>query len=124
MNYRIGIDSIEIARVKKACENEHFLERVYGKKEIEYFRKHNFSPETMAGAFAAKEAFSKAIGTGLTGFKLNEVEILHEKSGRPYYNLSGSASDLAEGMEFDLSITHTKEVATAVTIASVKEELT
>lgn len=122
MKYKIGIDSIEIERVEKACGNEHFLKRVYGENELKYFEEHRFSKETMAGSFAAKEAFSKAVGTGLTGFKLNEVEVLHEKTGRPYYKFSGSALNLAENYEFDLSITHTKKVATAVTIMVKRED--
>lgn len=122
MKCRVGIDSIEIKRIERACGNDYFLKRVYGERELMYFREHRFAPQTMAGAFAAKEAFSKAMGTGLRGFSLNEVEVLHLESGKPYYSLSGRALELASDFEFDLSITHTENLATAVTIASLKEE--
>lgn len=114
-----GIDLIEIARVKSSLENEHFLERVFGERERAQFEAKGSRAESIAGAFAAKEAFSKALGTGIRGFLLHEVEVLHDELGRPYFALSGSAEKIANerGMRFALSITHTEQYAAAFVTA-------
>ncbi len=114
---RVGIDSIEISRIEKSLEINGFLEKVYSKAEIELFKSRNFKLETIAANFAAKEAFSKALGTGLRGFSLNEVSILRDELGCPYILLSGKAEELAKDLSFTVSITHTKTVATAIVIA-------
>lgn len=115
----VGIDSVEIDRIEKAILKEGFLKRVFSEKELEEFKRRSFKPSHIAAAFAAKEAFSKAIGTGLSGFSLNEVSLLHNTLGKPYLELLGGAKRKADEMQlsFDVSITHTAAVATAVVIA-------
>lgn len=117
-----GIDLIEIARIAKAAENPAFLKRVYGVQELAAFEARGNCAEHMAGAFAAKEAFSKALGTGIRGFRLSEVEILHNEFGAPYFRLSGEAKALADAqnLDFALSITHTKTHAAAMVTAFTK----
>lgn len=117
-----GIDLIEIARVKASAESPAFLKRVYGAQELAAFEAHGNRAEHMAGAFAAKEAFSKALGTGIRDFQLSEVEVLHDKLGAPYFLLSGDAKALADAqnLDFALSITHTKTHAAAVVTAFTK----
>ncbi len=110
-----GIDLVEIKRIKKWLENENFKNKVYGKDELKELE--NKKAESYAAAFAAKEAFSKAIGTGIKGFSLSEVQVLHETSGKPYFKLSGNAEKLCEGYEIALSITHTSEYAAAMVTA-------
>ena len=115
-----GIDLIEIKRIEKSLQSESFLNEVYGadeRKELEGKR-----AESYAAAFCAKEAFSKALGTGVRGFLLSEVEVLHKENGMPYLKLSGRAKEKAEEMnlEFSLSITHTDEYAAAVVTAYTK----
>ena len=82
--------------------------------------------EHLAGAFAAKEAFAKALGTGIRGFSLCEVEVLHDTLGAPYFALSGKAAALAEAraLEFTLSITHTGTLAAAMVTAIEKGDAT
>ena len=106
-----GIDSVEISRI------ERFKRRVYGSDELKELE--NKKAESFAGAFCAKEAFSKALGTGVRGFSLCEVQVLHDGYGAPYFSLSGNAEKIAreKGLEFSLSITHTDTVATASVIA-------
>ena len=117
-----GIDLVEIKRVEKALESEHFRKRVYG--EIELKELETKKAESYAAAFAAKEAFSKAVGTGLGGFDLREVEVLHNENGKPYFKLSGKAKELADELNFDfaLSLTHTDDFAAAMVTAFTKEK--
>lgn len=119
MVFKTGIDMVEISRIEKSIQNKRFLDKVYGSSEMEYFKNNNMPVQSMAAAFCVKEAFGKLIGTGISGFSLNEVEVLHEQSGKPYLKLSGKANEIAqnEGLNFDLSITHTKDYATAVVVA-------
>ncbi len=114
---RNGIDSIEISRIERSLETEGFKRRVYGSEELKELE--NKKAESFAGAFCAKEAFSKALGTGIRGFSLCEVQVLHDGYGAPYLSLSGNAEKIAreKGFEFSLSITHTDTVATASVIA-------
>lgn len=114
-----GIDSVEIARVEKLMEKERFFTEILGKEEYAMYQKRGLKAESIAGAFCAKEAFGKALGTGISGFSWNEVEVLHDEKGKPYYSFSGKAKEIveAEGLVFDLSITHTKTAATAVAVA-------
>ena len=70
----------------------------------------------------AVEAFGKALGTGVSGFRLAEAQLLREPSGRPYLSLSGGALRLAEerGLSFSVSVTHTKQYAAVVVAAEPK----
>ena len=119
MKFKIGIDSIEIERIKKSIEKDSFVKRVYGAAELEELKKKNMPAQSAAACFCAKEAFSKAIGTGVTGFNLNEVETLHDEKGKPFLVFSGEAKKIVDesGLSFDISITHTDTVATAAVIA-------
>lgn len=93
----IGIDIIEIQRVKKAIERDSFIERVYSEREREYCSaRRKGAAESYAGRFAAKEAVLKAFGTGLRDGKLNEIEILNDELGCPGVTLSGYFKKLAE----------------------------
>ena len=114
-----GIDLVKIKRIEKSLESESFKNKVFGGDELKELE--NKKAESYAAAFAAKEAFSKAMGTGLCGFSLNEVQILHEKSGKPYFKLSGEAEKLGEGYELSLSLTHTGEYAAAAVTAYKKK---
>ena len=116
-----GIDAVEIGRIEHSLESESFKKRVYGSqelKELEHKR-----AESYAGAFCAKEAFSKALGTGVRGFSLCEVQVLHDEYGAPYLSLSGNAEKIAreKGLEFSLSITHTDTLAIAFVTAYTEE---
>lgn len=116
-----GIDIVEIDRIEKSIQNEAFKTRVYGKEEL--CELENEKPENYAGVFCAKEAFSKAIGTGIRGFSLNEVQVLHDQLGAPYFSFSGNAlkSVLEKGMKFSLSISHSKQYAVASVIAYTED---
>ena len=116
MTRGLGLDLCGIARMEKLLEDERFLNRYFSGDEISYIRsKGKGAAQTMAGIYAAKEAFGKALGTGIT-FDLRNVSILHDGEGRPEYALSGDALALAGEDRFLLSITHDGGVAAAVCV--------
>lgn len=108
-----GVDLIEISRLKRCVQRPHFMQRVFSEEERTLFLSKGNPLPTIAANFAAKEAFGKAMGTGVRGFSLTEVAALRDESGRPYLHLTGRAKQLAEqrGMNFSVSISHTKEYA-------------
>ncbi|SHH48368.1 holo-ACP synthase [Tepidibacter thalassicus] len=113
----IGVDIIEIDRIKNAVNrNNRFLDRVFTEKEIEYFESKNFKIETIAGNFAAKEAVSKAFGTGIRNFKLTDIEILRDNLGKPHVKLYNNLYKLSKKLnvvEIMISISHCREYAVA-----------
>ena len=104
----IGIDIIEISRIEHAAANEKFIPKHFTQNEINYFKLKNMAPNTVAGNWAAKEAFSKALGTGIRGFSLTDIEILRNKHGAPYIKFKGKK------IRAHLSISHSKENAVAI----------
>lgn len=113
----IGIDLIEIQRVEKACQKQHFFMRCFSMKEIELIG-NNYS--RAAGNWAVKEAVAKAFGTGVVGFDLNEIEVLRNENGKPYVELRGGAKETSETLgisRIHVSITNTKDYASAYVIA-------
>ncbi len=114
-----GIDLVEIDRIKKSIKSPKFLSRVFSSQELKYFVSKSFNPSTIAANFCAKEAFSKALGTGIRGFSLNEVSVLRDGAGAPYILLSGKAKEAVKnrGLKLSVSLTHSKSYATAVVIA-------
>jgi len=88
--FGIGTDIISIDRINKSLKNKNFLKRVFNEKEILKCKKTNKSINCFAKRFAAKEAFSKALGTGIAkGINFNEIIVLNKKSGKPYIDLVG-----------------------------------
>ena len=111
----IGTDIIEIDRVRRAVEKKHFRDRVFTPLEQSYCdsKKIN-SAASYAARFAGKEAFFKALGTGIVT-SLTDVEIVNDQNGRPYINLYGRAAELVGAdVKIHLSLSHSKNYATAV----------
>ncbi len=115
-----GIDLTEIERIKKSCQNPRFIARVFSAKEQEYFASKRNPYPSMAAAFAAKEAFSKTLGTGIRGFELNEVSVEHDPLGAPFFIFTGHAAEIVRQrkLSFSLSLTHTDTVAAAFVVAT------
>lgn len=122
--FRIGTDIVEVKRIEKSAQRESFLRRVYSQAESALFSDKVNKYESMAGNWAAKEAFAKSLGTGVEDFGLSEVEVLRDKLGAPYIRLSGNAKRIADemGLDFSVSISHTSELAIATVIAFPKED--
>ena len=121
--YSVGIDMVEIARIKKSMKNPRFLNFILGEEEYDQLKNKNFISQSVAANFCAKEAFAKAVGTGFKGLNIKEVQILRNELGRPYVFLSGKALEIwGKGeYEFSVSLTHTKEFASAVVICFKNE---
>ena len=120
----VGFDLVEIARIGRLIEDARFLSKVYTPGEREYIKKQGKAgAQSAAAMFAAKEAFSKALGTGFRGFSLRSVSVEHNEYGAPYLSLSDEAANAAEKLRaaFLLTITHTDTTAGAVVIAQTKE---
>lgn len=116
----IGVDIIEVARIGAAVERwgERFLKRIYTPTEIAYCR--GRVPE-LAVRFGAKEAVSKALGTGIFGLSWTEIEVVTDLRGKPLINLYGRASARAEALgltEFAVSLSHSDDNAVAFVVAT------
>lgn len=114
----VGIDIIEIDRIKKSMKRDKFLNRILGDDEYKQLKMRGFPPQSVAGNFCAKEAFSKSVGTGFKGIRLKEIEIIRNEANKPIIKLSGNASRLYgyQGNKFSVSISHTKSLASAVVV--------
>lgn len=115
MVHYVGIDIIEIARIKKAVMRwgEAFLHRVYTDSELKLYRG---KPSSLAARFACKEAVMKLLGTGRRGIRWREIETLSHPSGKPLLNLYGNAQSKANELEIKeiaVSLSHSKEYAIA-----------
>lgn len=118
----IGTDIIEISRIEKVIKRtSSFIEKSFTHNEIEYFKLKGLKGNVIAGNFAAKEAVSKAIGTGFRGFGLTDIEILRDELGKPVVNLSEKIYALLDIKEFKMhvSISHNKENAIAYAVMEV-----
>lgn len=114
-----GIDIIEIARIERVLNDfgERFLHRVYTDRERERCRGR---VSELAARFAAKEATSKALGTGIRGIRWREMEILSNRRGKPILVLHGQAAERAAQLgltAFDVSLTHSRTDAMAFVVA-------
>ena len=94
--FGIGSDLVNIKRIQGILKrNRNFKNRVFSKKEIVIGSKKNNQSNYFAKRFAAKEAFSKALGTGISnGINFNEIIILNKKSGKPYINIVGKTKKI------------------------------
>lgn len=117
----IGVDTVEIARVVKACQRPRFRNQIFTEKEQKQF---DSKLRRAASDFAGKEAVVKVFGTGFNGVEAREIAILRRENGAPYVELTGKASALAKSLkitEIHISITNTDELATAFAIGIRKE---
>lgn len=116
----IGNDIIEIERIEKAISKEDFKDKIYTQRELENIKKRGNRAETYAGVFSAKEAISKAIGTGVREFSLTNLEILNDDLGKPYVVVSEKLDKIIkskkEDYQIEISISHSKKYAIAMAI--------
>lgn len=118
----IGMDLCQIERMEKALARPRFLERIYTPEEQARIlsaanekRRH----EIAAGLFACKEAVSKALGTGMSGFGFSDIAVLPDSLGKPVCTLSGKALErfrAVGGESIFVTITHESGMAAATAV--------
>lgn len=122
--FGVGIDEIQVDRVKKSCEKPAFLEKYYSEKERQLIQKRGSRAATN---FAGKEAVVKAFGTGFSqGIAPAEVQILRRENGAPYVDLMGEAKKWAKQhhiREIHISLTDTAESASAFVVAVADRDM-
>jgi holo-[acyl-carrier protein] synthase len=122
----VGVDAVDVARFRRVLDRRpNFAQRCFTDSERSDATGSADEAQSLAARFAAKEAVMKALGTGLGGFALTEVEVCRSggegaTSGAPRIVLHGAAAALAEQRRagtLHLSLTHTTEVAIAFVVA-------
>ena len=119
----VGIDIIEIARIKQAIARwgEGFLRRVYTEPELQRYRR---KPASLAARFAGKEAVVKALGAKAKGISWQEIEIFADPAGRPLVRLYGKAQNRANSLGLNrlaISLSHSREYAIACVAGEAKQ---
>ena len=124
--FGVGTDIIQVKRLKKSLNKKPFLSRIYSKEEILKCKRSKVNSNCFAKRFAAKEAFSKALGTGISkGISFNEIIVLNEKSGKPYIKLINKTKKIVEKKlkkkiyKISLSIADEKDYAVAFVTISI-----
>ena len=118
---RLGTDIIEIERIKKAIDrSERFRQRVYTEREIAYCEsKLTGSYQSYAGIYAAKEAFLKALGTGLRYGSWHDIEVCHDEFGAPSLIITGAFKKIMQERMYKesiVSISHCRSYAMSTVI--------
>lgn len=118
---RTGVDIVNNSRIKSAINKygNKFLNRIFTPGEMEYIIYRNKDFKTVAGLFAAKEAISKMVGTGIGKLSWQDIEIYHDKSGRPYVKINSNIRAFLKELnlrEIEISISHEKEFSIAFAI--------
>jgi holo-[acyl-carrier protein] synthase len=117
--YGLGIDLVRVHRIREVMEShpERFRARIFTPSEVEFCETLGDKYPSYAGRFAAKEAFSKALGTGLRGaIGWREIEVHDNERTRPTITVSGRAAAILGPRKVHLSISHLDDYATAVVV--------
>ena len=124
--YGIGTDIVSIKRIKSSLKKKNFIKRIFDEKEILKCKKLTKYHNCFAKRFAAKEAFSKALGMGISnGINFNEITVLNNKSGKPYINLKGETKKKIKKIfkqkktKISLSLSDERDYAVAFVTISV-----
>ena len=119
----IGVDIIQNNRIKNLLKNKKFLGRIYSDRELKLSKQNKNKVAYFAKRFAAKEAFSKALGTGFrSGLEFKDIEIVNDKAGKPQYVKNKKIIKIVKNKfkikNFNsfLSISDEKDYSTAFTI--------
>ncbi|WP_456433482.1 holo-ACP synthase [Thermosulfuriphilus sp.] len=117
----IGVDVVRISRIEEALRRhgERFERRLFTPEELAYCQGMPRPALHLAGRFAAKEAASKALGTGMKGVSFREIEIRRQESGRPWLLFHGRAARVAEALgvkRAHVSLSHERDLAVAMVV--------
>ena len=124
--FGIGTDIANINRIKKSLKNKNFINRLFNKNEIKKCNNQKNKSNCYAKRFAAKEAFSKALGTGISrGINFKEIIVYNIKSGKPGIRLLGNTKKIVMKMfnkkriSIFLSLSDDKPFAVATVVISI-----
>ena len=124
--FGVGTDIVKTNRIQKLLEKKNVLDKLFNKEEIIKCKRVKKTANCFAKRFAAKEAFSKALGTGISkGINFNQIVILNEKNGKPYIKLIESTKKNVEkklkkkNFKISLSLTDEDEYAVAFVTISI-----
>ncbi len=116
----IGIDFVAVSRIAHWLDDDLLCQRFFHTDELDVIRSRGAeAARSLAGRFAAKEAFAKALGTGFAGLTLKEIKVENDRHGRPMLVLEGSALDAMKrlgAVKAHISITHEENLAAAQVI--------
>lgn len=116
----IGCDIVSVTRIRHAIQKDSFLRKYFTVEERNLFSAKKDCAESVAGIFAAKEAIAKAMGTGIQGFAMEEIEIKKDGFGKPFAVLTGRARKIQENLgicRLQVTISHEREYAVAYAVA-------
>tara|TARA_B100001564_G_C20295372_1_gene514478 strand:- start:181 stop:573 length:393 start_codon:yes stop_codon:yes gene_type:complete len=123
----IGVDIINNQRIKKSIKDKNFLNRIFTSIEIKKSKLIKDKSSYFSKRFAAKESFSKALGTGFrNGLNFKDIEILNDKLGKPYFNINKKTKRIIlknlniKNFNLFLSISDEKNFSIAFTIIQNK----
>lgn len=119
MIFGVGTDLIEIERIEKKITDSNFLKKIFSKEELEYVEDKKRKASILAGNFAVKESFSKALGTGIRDFSLIDISVLRNELGAPYIKLEKAAKEIADKLcikNIFISISNTQTHALALCV--------
>ena len=122
--FGVGTDIVKTNRIQKLMKRKNIIERLFNKKEITKCKRIKKMANCFAKRFAAKEAFSKALGTGISkGINLNEIVILNEKNGKPFIKLLKKTKERVDKRfkkkKFKISLSLTDEDNYAVAFVTI-----
>ena len=123
----IGVDIVENKKIQTLIKNQLFIKRIFSKKEILLSKKIKNKTAFFSKRFAAKEAFSKSLGTGIrNNLKFIDISIVNNKLGKPYFLLNTKIKQIVlrkfkiKSFDFFLSISDEKKYSIAFTILQTK----
>lgn len=116
----IGVDLVHIDRLERWVNDPGLVSRFFHPLEIEDCRRpEGLWAPSLAARFAAKEALGKALGSGLAGLKLSEIQVSKNRQGKPSIQVHGSTAQVIQDLgisEIFLSLSHDKDIATAFVV--------
>ena len=118
----IGTDIVEIDRISNAIKKEFFLKKAFNDSEIDMAvgrKKDSF----LAGNFATKEAFVKALGTGFRGVELKDLAVLRDELGKPFIKICNNLNRHLQGIDenkIHVSISNTDSLAIAMVVIEIE----
>ena len=115
----IGFDAVTISRMEKSMQSELFMQKQFSPAERALFESRKArAAQTAAANFAAKEALSKALGTGIFKLDLSEISVLRRESGEPYFEFSGLMKEKMSSVHLsaEVSLSHEGGMAFAMVL--------